>query len=116
MRHFNLSAAALTSLSFCVLSACATAEKSAVTAAEAPVASQATVAAASAKTTTTETGATKIAEDGSEEICKRTQVTGTRFKKKICATAAEWQAMADRARAQTSAFQNRSRATNDPGL
>ena len=115
MRHFNLATAALTSLSFCVLSACATTEKPA-TVAEAPVASQATVAAASAKTTTTETGATKIAEDGSEEICKRTQVTGTRFKKKICATAAEWQAMADRARAQTSAFQNRSRGTRDPGL
>ena len=97
MRHFNLTTAALASLSFCVLSACATAEKSVATAAEAPTPTKTTANdVAPTKTATTDTK--KVAKDGSQQICKKRKVTGSRFPKKICASADEWEARAIRDR------------------
>ncbi|MEM1196587.1 MAG: hypothetical protein AAGH57_10825 [Pseudomonadota bacterium] len=45
--------------------------------------------------------------DPDEIICRREAVVGSKFKKKICATRAEWQTLADRARDTTHEFQRR---------
>jgi len=45
-----------------------------------------------ADTATTQTSAADL-EDSNKVICKRTIVTGSKFKKKICGTKAEWAEM-----------------------
>ncbi|MEM9310158.1 MAG: hypothetical protein AAGA34_01815 [Pseudomonadota bacterium] len=45
--------------------------------------------------------------DPDEIICRREAVIGSKFKKKICATRAEWQTLADRSRDTTQQFQRR---------
>ncbi|MEM1196586.1 MAG: hypothetical protein AAGH57_10820 [Pseudomonadota bacterium] len=42
-----------------------------------------------------------------EIICRREAVVGSKFKKKICATRAEWQTLAERSRDTTQQFQRR---------
>lgn len=49
--------------------------------------------------------------DASETICKRQTVVGSNFKKKICATRAEWDLAEKNAREATSAIQRGSRPT-----
>ena len=89
------------------VSACATAPASAPQAEAAP--------ATTAKTEMPATDATmtdaKVAETSSDpnrEVCRREAVTGSRFKKKICRTAAEWEALREAAKETTGEFQRRS--------
>ncbi|WDI33203.1 hypothetical protein PUV54_08335 [Hyphococcus flavus] len=46
--------------------------------------------------------------DDSRVICKRTQVTGSRFRKNICRTWGEWKAIEDSSRSATEEAQRRS--------
>ena len=70
-------------------------------------------ATADAKTEVAGEMATKTAENNSGDmICKRQTVVGSNFKKKICATQAEWDA---RAEADRKATQNLQRA-KAPGV
>lgn len=77
------------------LSACATSQTT--TSNEDP-AMMAALAQAEATTTSN-------AESGDSMICKRTTVVGSRFNKKVCATAAEWEAREEADRASTANIQ-----------
>lgn len=50
--------------------------------------------------------AEKEAEDDSKMICRRTAVTGSKFKKRICATKYEWEKLRERSQDTTREFQN----------
>ena len=116
MRHFNLATTALASLSFCVLSACATTEKPAVATAAAAVPAVA-VAPTIAKTTeadtravaktTTEATTQSAKEDGSRKVCKRRLVPGSNLRKKVCATVDEWNALRENSRSATHAIKRK---------
>jgi|GEM_PF-1637128 len=43
----------------------------------------------------TKLAANEATDDGNRRICKRTEVTGSRFAKKVCRTRDEWQAIQD---------------------
>jgi len=80
-----------------VLTACAATPESTPTntaqaATEKPVVVAPTVEVA--PVTTPETTA-KTASSDAKQICKRQSVVGTNFKKKVCATAEQWQASED---------------------
>ena len=59
--------------------------------------------------------ATVKVADGTEKVCKRTQQTGTRFKKKICLTQEQWDGMADASKRSASEVQRRSGTQSNPG-
>jgi len=52
----------------------------------------------------TQTNRSAKSEDG-KMICKKTQATGSRFNKKVCATADEWALRAERDKAATDRMQ-----------
>lgn len=49
---------------------------------------------------------------GDEIVCRRETVVGSKFKKKICATRAEWQSLAERGRDTTLEFQRRGKGVD----
>lgn len=56
--------------------------------------------------------------DGTRMVCKYQMQTGTRFKKKTCKTVAEWEAIAEAARAGAGELMNRPAVEtrrDDPG-
>lgn len=52
-------------------------------------------------------------DDENRIICKRTAVIGSKFKKRICGTAKEWETMSQRAEDTTKDFQRRGKG-NEP--
>ena len=58
------------------------------------------------------TAAVKVS-DGTEKVCKRTEQTGTRFKKKVCMTQAEWDNLAAQSQRASSEAQRRSGAQSN---
>ncbi|MXO52205.1 hypothetical protein GRI42_12900 [Erythrobacter gaetbuli] len=62
-----------------------------------------------------DTAATTAADDGEERvICKRTSIVGSKFKKKMCGTKADWDRMAQNSKDATREFQTRGRGV-EPG-
>ncbi|NNE39761.1 MAG: hypothetical protein HKN14_02455 [Marinicaulis sp.] len=53
-------------------------------------------------------------EDGSRVICKRRQVTGSKFQKRICLTWDEWKAIEERSKDYASELDRRNRQVNVP--
>jgi len=92
---------------FLLLGACATIDT--------PATAEKTTSASSAKAaetqsakdlsdTLTSTKTTAVSDDG-KLICKRTSVVGSNFKRKVCATAEEWNARASEDRKTTEGIQ-----------
>lgn len=52
--------------------------------------------------------------DGDRVICKRTIITGSRFKKRVCMTWREWQAISDQSTGLAENIQRRGVQTGDP--
>ena len=63
-----------------------------------------------------DTAATTSTKSGDEErvICRRTSIVGSKFKKKMCGTQADWDRMAQNAKDATREFQTRGRGV-EPG-
>ena len=64
--------------------------------------------------------ATKLQADASQAaedkmVCKRTPVTGSRFKKKVCMTQEQWDSMRDDAKSATGEFQRKNTGVGAPG-
>ena len=56
------------------------------------------------------------AKDSNERICKRTAVIGSRMKKRVCATRAEWDALAEESRYKAANLQRRGQVPGEsPG-
>jgi len=91
-----------------LLGACATTNTTVASnaTAETPALEEATVDEA----VTEESAPQEVAEaDGDRIICKRTIVTGSRFKKNICRTWSEWQAIEDQSSRSVDTLQRRMR-------
>lgn len=56
---------------------------------------------------------TAAAGDG-ELICRKTRVTGSRFKKRICATQEQWDQYAQKAQREAKRMQDRGKGTGNP--
>lgn len=97
MTSFKLPLIALAILG---LSACAT---------SAPTTQSVSTPAATKPMAATQTAA---AEGEEEQICKRTAIVGSKFKRKICGTKAHWDNVAAASRQQTRDSQNGPNGTN----
>ena len=76
--------------------------------------------AAATETASTETEAapTPEAEAATDEnriICRRTQVIGSKFTKRICGTQAEWDELARKGQVSTAEFQNKGQGIRQAG-
>ena len=95
-----------------LLSACATASSPnaavAETAAVQTAAQKAPVIALSQAAKTEQTADEKM-------VCKREAVTGSRFKKKICMSEAQWAEMSEDAKKSTGEFQRKNSGVGAPG-
>lgn len=89
------------------LAACTTTSTPATTSTSAQVASAQTVEGQ-------ETTAVASA-DANDMICKREKVVGTNFKKKLCATQAQWDMVERQARESTGDMQRRGQTTSADG-
>lgn len=59
-------------------------------------------------------GADKEASPDEKVICKRTAVTGSKFKKKVCGTKKQWEMMANSSSRAARDIQRRNRSTGSP--
>jgi len=55
------------------------------------------------------------AEDANEVICRRTKIVGSNFRKRICATAREWENLSRRGQATTKELQRKGRGWEPSG-
>lgn len=54
-------------------------------------------------------------EDKDKLICRRTAIVGSKFKKRICATAEEWETLSQRGRDTTGELQKRGKGLSPNG-
>lgn len=63
------------------------------------------------QTESTQAGAVQVEKAESDDddaiICRRTMITGTKFKKKLCATQSQWEALTRRSRDTTRELQKK---------
>lgn len=81
-----------------------------------PEATQTADAAVTVQPPANDAQATKVAlDDPDREICKRMQVIGSKFNKKVCKTKAQWDHEEQVSRDITQGFRGRGRAGAQPG-
>ncbi|MEL6687811.1 MAG: hypothetical protein AAFP97_09325 [Pseudomonadota bacterium] len=98
-------------LTFSALTACAT--TSAPTSSTTATVAEATTETMGATEKAVETAQNDL--DPNRQVCKRTKVVGSNFKKKICRTANEWEALEQQSREATERIQRGSRPTGAAG-